>query len=153
MARLRLVGAMHAVAVVLPRANVVQVAVPDLVGVLRQGDALQLAAAGAVEEAELDLLGMGGEEREVHARAVPGGPERIGVAGTEPAHAPNPRGAGDSAAAAAVVPRSSCDRLACGIMCCPACSGERELRALVPAGFGSGGPAAADAGTFPPTLR
>src|SRR3546814_14202514 len=57
MARLRLVGAMHAVAVVLPRANVVQVAVPDLVGVLRQGDALQLAAAGAVEEAELDLLG------------------------------------------------------------------------------------------------
>src|SRR3546814_10760155 len=77
MARLRLVGAMHAVAVVLPRANVVQVAVPDLVGVLRQGDALQLAAAGAVEEAELDLLGMGGEEGEVHARAVPGGPERI----------------------------------------------------------------------------
>src|SRR3546814_9201049 len=64
MARRRLGGAMHAVAVVLPRANVVQVAVPDLVRVLRQGDALQLAAAGAVEEAELDLLGMGGRSEE-----------------------------------------------------------------------------------------
>src|SRR3546814_13606312 len=98
---------MHAVAVVLPRANVGQVAVPDLVRVLRQGDALELAAAGAVEETELDLLGMGGEEGEGHARAVPGGPERIGVAGAEPAHAPSPRGAADSAAAAADDPRPS----------------------------------------------
>src|SRR3546814_7742867 len=52
MARLRLVGTMYAVAVVLPRANVVQVAVPDLVGVLRQGEAPEFAADGAVEEAE-----------------------------------------------------------------------------------------------------
>ena len=44
---------------------------PDLVGALAQRDALQLAPAARVEEAQLDLLGVLGEQREVDALAVP----------------------------------------------------------------------------------
>jgi hypothetical protein len=41
--------------------------VPHLVGVLRQRDALELALAAGVEQAELDALGVLREEREVDA--------------------------------------------------------------------------------------
>src|SRR5262249_31989820 len=49
---------------------------PDLVGEFGQLDALELALAVDVEQAELDLAGMGGEQREIDADAVPGGAER-----------------------------------------------------------------------------
>ena len=46
---------MHAVTVELARGDVVEIAVPDVLGALRQRDALDLAPALAVEQAELDL--------------------------------------------------------------------------------------------------
>jgi hypothetical protein len=51
--------------------------VPDLVGVFRQRDALELALAGGVEKTELDAGGVRGEEREVDTQPVPGGTERV----------------------------------------------------------------------------
>jgi hypothetical protein len=52
--------------------------VPDLVGEFRQLDPFDLHLPGVVEETELDLGGMGGEEREVHAQPVPVRAEREG---------------------------------------------------------------------------
>ncbi|MCY1418087.1 hypothetical protein D9M71_336340 [compost metagenome] len=57
-----LVGAVHPVAVDLSRMGVGQVAVPDLVGVFGQVDALQFGLAGGVEQAQLDLGGVGREQ-------------------------------------------------------------------------------------------
>jgi hypothetical protein len=76
----RLVGTVHAVAVNRARPCIGQVSVPDLVGVLRQGDALDLAPAALLEQAELDLGGVGREQGKVDAQTVPGGAERIGEA-------------------------------------------------------------------------
>jgi hypothetical protein len=39
--------------------------VPDLVGEFRQFDALDLALAAVIEQAQLDLGRIGGEEREI----------------------------------------------------------------------------------------
>ena len=49
---------------------------PDFVGVLRQHDPPEFAPSARVEQAQLDLFRVGGEEREVHAGAVPRGAER-----------------------------------------------------------------------------
>src|SRR6202007_1663556 len=68
---LRLIGAVHTVAIDLPRRDVVQVAVPDILAALRQFDALELAAAEIVEQAQLDLGRVGGKQREIGAAAVP----------------------------------------------------------------------------------
>jgi hypothetical protein len=76
----RLVGAMDAVAVEQPGHGLGQIAVPHLVGVFGQRDAVDLAPAAGVEQAQLDPLGVGGEQREVDARAVPGCAERRGAA-------------------------------------------------------------------------
>ena len=84
MARARVVGAMDAVAVELARADVRQIAVPDLIGVFGQHHPLELALAAGVEQAQLDLLGVGAEQREIHAPPVEGGAERIGRAGPDP---------------------------------------------------------------------
>ena len=75
-----LVGAMHAVAVDRAGARVRQVAVPDFVGVLGQADAFDLALAAGVEQAELDLGRVGGEQGEVDPQPVPRGAKRIGQA-------------------------------------------------------------------------
>ena len=72
-----LVRAMHPIAIELARLRVRQIAVPDVVGALRQGDALDLVAPGLVEQAQLDLLGACGEQREIRAAAVPGRAERM----------------------------------------------------------------------------
>ena len=74
---LGLVGAVHAVAVELPRPRLRKVAVPDEIGALAKRDALRLAPSRLVEEAELDPLGVAREEGEVHALAVPRRPERM----------------------------------------------------------------------------
>jgi hypothetical protein len=55
--------------------------VPHLVGVLRQRDALELALAAGVEQAELDALGVLREEREVDAAAVQVAPRGWGSPG------------------------------------------------------------------------
>ena len=68
---LGLIGPVNAIAVELPGRDVVQIAVPDVLGALRQFDALEFAAALAVEQAKLDLLRIGGEQRKVGAPAVP----------------------------------------------------------------------------------
>ena len=78
--RVRLVGAVDAVAVDGAGPDLGQVAVPDLVGVFGQLDALDLLVAGAVEQADLDLGGVGREEREIGALAVPGRAAREGRA-------------------------------------------------------------------------
>src|SRR6516225_2201465 len=71
MAVLRLIGAVNAVAIDLSRRNVVEIAVPDILAALRQLDALQLASAQIVEQAQLDLGGVGGEQGEIGTPAVP----------------------------------------------------------------------------------
>ena len=53
-----------------------QVAVPNLVGVFRQLDALELGSAIAVEEADLDPCGVSGKYREVDAEPIPGRTKR-----------------------------------------------------------------------------
>jgi hypothetical protein len=47
------------VAVQLSRANIRQIAVPDLVGVFRERNAFGLRATGRIEEAEIYPLGVG----------------------------------------------------------------------------------------------
>src|SRR6201999_555115 len=75
MALLGCVGAVDAIAVELSGRDVVEVAVPDVLGPLRHFDALELAAALAVEQAQLNLLGIGREQREVSPASVPAGAE------------------------------------------------------------------------------
>ena len=77
MAAIGIVRPVYAVGVEKPRARVRQVAMPDEVGALAQLHALDLAPATRIEQAELDALGVLGEEREVHSRTVPGGAERM----------------------------------------------------------------------------
>ena len=78
--RVRLVGAMDAVAIEGARSDLGQVPVEDLVGVFGQLNPCHLLVAGAVEEADLDFGGVGGKEREIGALAVPARPEREGRA-------------------------------------------------------------------------
>jgi hypothetical protein len=76
MAVLRLIGAVHAIAIdhAGPRAG--QIAVPHLVGAFRQGEPSHLAPAGGVEQAEVEAIGVRRKYREVDAEAVPGRPEQ-----------------------------------------------------------------------------
>ena len=70
-AMLGLIGPVNAIAIELSGRDVVQIAVPDIFGALGQFDAFEFAAALAVEQAELDLLRVGGKQRKVGAPAVP----------------------------------------------------------------------------------
>ena len=72
MAVLWLVRAMHPIAVDGARSGVGKEAVPDLVGVFGQLDALDLLLALIVEKAQLDLGRSGGEKGEVHTKPGPG---------------------------------------------------------------------------------
>ncbi|CAM4196786.1 hypothetical protein ROMU108268_19215 [Roseomonas mucosa] len=78
-----LVGAMGAQPVDEAGLRAGEIAVPDLVGAFRQGVAGQLLAARGVEDADLDLFRMGGEDREVDPETVPIGSERIRPPGGE----------------------------------------------------------------------
>src|SRR5579863_7497038 len=66
-----LIGSVNPIAVELPRRDVVQVAVPDIFAALGQFDAFEFAASLAVEQAKLDLLRIGGKQREIGTPAVP----------------------------------------------------------------------------------
>ncbi len=72
----RRVRAMHAVAIDLARPRIGQITVPDLIGVFRQLDALDLAATATLEQAQLDLGGVCRKQREIDAEPIPGGAER-----------------------------------------------------------------------------
>ena len=78
MAVFRLVGAIDAITVDLPGMGVRQIAVEGLVGVLGQLDTLQLDLACGIEQAQLDLGGIGREQGKVDAQAIPGGPKGEG---------------------------------------------------------------------------
>ena len=69
---------MDAIAVDRSRPRIGQIAVPDLVGVLRQHDPFQLPPPVPIEQAQFDLGGMGGEESEIHTQAIPGSAQRKG---------------------------------------------------------------------------
>jgi hypothetical protein len=56
MSLLRLIRTVHAIAVQLAGPRFGQIAVPDLVGLLAQRDALQLATAAVIEQAQLDAV-------------------------------------------------------------------------------------------------
>ncbi len=69
------IGPVDAIAVELSGRDVVEIAMPDVLGTLRHFDALELAATLTVEQAQLDLLGIGREQREIGAASVPAGAE------------------------------------------------------------------------------
>src|SRR6516164_3759744 len=75
MALLGRVRTVHAITVELSWRNVGQVTMPDIFA------ALEFAAALGVEQTELDLLSIGGEQREIGAPAVPACAEARGRAG------------------------------------------------------------------------
>jgi hypothetical protein len=74
---LGLVEPVHPVTVELPRPDVGKISVPHILGALRQCDARLLAPAVAVEQAQLDLLGIGGEQCEIGTPAIPRGAEPV----------------------------------------------------------------------------
>jgi hypothetical protein len=75
------IGTVHPVTVNLARPDVGNIAVPNVVAALRQNNAFEFAAALLVEQAQLDLLRMGREQREIGAAPVPGGAQRVRRAG------------------------------------------------------------------------
>ena len=77
---LRLVRAVDAVAIHQARVRIGQVAMVDLVRVFGQLDAFELMLAGGVEQAQLDLGGIGRKQGEVDAQPIPGGAEGKGLA-------------------------------------------------------------------------
>jgi hypothetical protein len=72
MAVSRIVRPVHTVPVEATRAGVRQKSVPDLIGELRQFDALDLALAALVKQAQLDLGRSGGKQREIDPKSSPG---------------------------------------------------------------------------------
>ncbi|MNM24079.1 hypothetical protein D3C81_345030 [compost metagenome] len=75
-----LIGAIYPIAIDQARVRVRQVAMVDLVGVFGQFDALDLVFAAGVEQAQFDLGGVGREQGEVDAQAIPVGAEGKGQA-------------------------------------------------------------------------
>ena len=73
----RIIRPVHAIGVDRAGAGGVHVAVPDLVGILRQLDAFELGLASLVEQAQLHLRRMRREQREIDAEPVPGGAQRM----------------------------------------------------------------------------
>jgi hypothetical protein len=73
----RPVRAVDPIAVKLARTDIGQIDMPDLVGVFGQDDAVGFALAVGVEQAQLDLFGMGRKQREIDPEAIPGGPQRM----------------------------------------------------------------------------
>src|SRR4029079_1785453 len=83
MALLRLIRTVHAIAVELAGPRFGQVAMPDLIGLLAQRDALQLAPPAIIEQAQLDAIRKLREQREVDPLAVPRRTLRKGFTGPD----------------------------------------------------------------------
>src|SRR4029078_2112101 len=83
MALLRLIRTVHAIAVELAGPRFGQVAMTDVIGLLAQRDALQLAPPAIIEQAQLDAFRMLREQREVDALAVPRRTLRKGFTGPD----------------------------------------------------------------------
>ena len=83
MTALRVVWTVGAIAVDRAGFGIWQIAVPDLVGVFGHGETGDFAPAGRIEQAQIDPLGMGGEDGEIGSEAVPCGTERIRLAGQQ----------------------------------------------------------------------
>src|SRR5262245_55395232 len=77
MALIGLIGTVDAIAVELPRPHLIEMHMADILRALRHDHACALAGAGRVEQTELDLLGMRGEQRKVRSPAIDRCPERI----------------------------------------------------------------------------
>jgi hypothetical protein len=67
----RIIRTVDAVTVQQSGARFGQIAMPNLVSLFLQGNAMQFSAAAAVEQAQLDFLGVFGEDGEVHSFAIP----------------------------------------------------------------------------------
>src|SRR6516164_9068185 len=78
------VAAVNAIAIELARRNIVEIAVPDVLGALGQKNALDLASPLPVKQAQLDLLGVRREQRKIGAASVPRGAERMRSSGRKP---------------------------------------------------------------------
>src|SRR5262249_37389515 len=80
----RIVRTVNTITVKLPRLRIGQVAMPDLVGLFRQRNALRLLGIfNGAKETQLNLGGMFREQGEVDARPVKGCTERIGATGPD----------------------------------------------------------------------
>ena len=77
MALLRRVFPVHPIAIYGAGPRIRQITVPNLVGVLRQRDALELALAAGIEQAQLDASRVRGEQREVDTETVPRRAQRV----------------------------------------------------------------------------
>src|SRR6185437_12722971 len=84
---LRAVGAVDPIAVEESRPGFGKIAVPDLIRAFAQPDALRLMMARLIKKAQLHLLRVGGEEREVDTLPIPGRTARIRLAGPDGADA------------------------------------------------------------------
>src|SRR5579862_5528311 len=76
----RIVGTKDTISVNESRPGLRQIAVPDLVGLLFQADAVQFSASGLIEQAQLHGFSVFREQGEVNALAVPIRSERIRTA-------------------------------------------------------------------------
>jgi hypothetical protein len=83
---LRPIRTMDPVAVQLARTHFRQIGMPDLVGLLAQLDALLFLSPAVVKQAQLDLVGVLGEQGEIDSLSVPGGAQGIGFAGPDGRH-------------------------------------------------------------------
>jgi hypothetical protein len=77
MAGFRLIRPVHPIAVAGAGTRIRQEAVPDLIGIFRQLHPADFLLAPLVEEAQLDLGGVGGEQGKVHAEPGPHGAEGV----------------------------------------------------------------------------
>ncbi len=78
MASVRRIGAVHAVTINRVRADIGEIAVPNLIGIFGEFDAIELLSSGLIKDADLDFGGVRGKDREVGALAVPGSAARVG---------------------------------------------------------------------------
>ncbi len=80
MPRLRIIGTMDAVAIMLPRPDLRQVDMPDVIGAFLDPNPVRFFTdVGVVEQAEIRRRGIFRKQREVHAFAIPRGAKRVGT--------------------------------------------------------------------------
>src|SRR5262249_33265220 len=110
MTPLRVVGAINAIAIQLPRSDVREIPMPDQIRTFHQWDALtRHGILRMIEEAKLDGGSVLGEDREVGPLAIPGRTEGSRSARPDPNHSAPVRRTRALDAATLAVSRSSPD--------------------------------------------